>query len=245
MRISLELVPRNEASFQKQLEQVRTHFPQIDTINVPDLLRFELRSWRACACARRLFAHAIPHLRAIDIDLDAPLACAPLLRKAGIDEVLVVAGDAPVDMSRSVYGSSSVQVIRKLRRELPEVRVYAALDPYRQNFVDELEYAHEKLEAGAVGLFTQPFFDLRLLELWSELLTGIEVFWGVTSVTTEGSMRYWRARNKVVFPGSFEATLAWNRSLAQEALELVQAVAGNIYFMPIRTGIRAYLGGIL
>jgi methylenetetrahydrofolate reductase (NADPH) len=202
MRISVELVPRSVESLLEQLEQVTNYCPSADTINIPDVLRFELRSWQGCARAKDLFEHAIPHLRAMDVDLKAPLALGPFLRAHDIHEVLVVTGDAPVDMSHKVYGSSAIDLIKKLRVELPEVKIYAALDPYRQSFLAERDYALKKLEAGASGLFTQPFFDVRLMEVYADLLPGIEVFWGVTSVTSRRSARYWQTRNKVFFPRS-------------------------------------------
>ncbi|CAN5741836.1 hypothetical protein BH24DEI2_BH24DEI2_07450 [soil metagenome] len=154
VKLSIELVPRTLPKLEQELQAVAEHFPHIDTVNIPDLLRFETRSWQACACAKRFMPRAIPHLRAIDIDLSKPLKIAPFLEANSLREVLVVAGDAPADMSRTVYDTSSVQVIRKLRRELPQVTVYAALDPYRQSFAAELAYAEAKLEAGASGVFT-------------------------------------------------------------------------------------------
>ncbi len=181
----------------------------------------------------------------MDVDLKVPLKQGPYLRSHDIREVLVVTGDAPVDMSYKVYGSSAIDVIKKMRLELPEVKIYAALDPYRQSFVAERDYALQKLEAGATGLFTQPFFDVRLMEVYADLLAGIEVFWGVTSVTSPRSARYWKTRNKVFFPASFEPTLAWNRALAREALSFVRERDANIYFMPIRTDVKSYLEGIL
>ena len=245
MNISIELVPRTLCKLEQELEAVTHHFPQIDTVNIPDLLRFEMRSWQACACAKRFMPRAIPHLRAIDIDLSKPLAIAPFLEANQLQEVLVVAGDAPADMSRTVYDTSSVQLIRKLRRELPEVTVYAALDPYRQNFAGELSYAEAKLEAGASGFFTQPFFDLRLLEMYAELLRGVPVYWGVTTVTSESSLSYWRNRNKAVFPKGFEPNLAWCRSFARDALELAEQRDMNLYFMPIRASAVSFLKDVL
>jgi methylenetetrahydrofolate reductase (NADPH) len=244
-RISIELVPRSRSKFAAQLEEIRRHFPPDDTINVPVVLRFSMRSWQGCAAARPLFAHTIPHVRAMDIDLSRPLEIAPFLKEHGIGEVLVVTGDAPVDMSHEIFGSSSVEVIRKFRRELPDVKVYAAFDPYRQSFVEELGYAERKLDAGAAGLFTQPLFDLRLLDIYHELLAGVEVFWGVTSVLSERSAGYWHTRNRAVFPADFAPTAAWNRRLALGVLERIAATGGNVYFMPIRAGVREYLEGIL
>jgi methylenetetrahydrofolate reductase (NADPH) len=63
-----------------------------------------------------------------------------------------------------------VQLVRAIKAALPHVEVYAALDPYRNPLVRERDYALEKLEAGASGLFTQPFFDLRLMGVYRDLL---------------------------------------------------------------------------
>ena len=245
MRISIELVPRSRSKFSAQLEEVRRHFPAVDTVNVPDVLRFSLRSWQGCAHARPLFRNTIPHIRAMDIDLSRPLEVAPYLEEHGIGEVLVVTGDAPVDMAHPIYASTSIEVIAKFRHECPRLRIYAALDPYRQSLMAEREYALRKLDAGADGLFTQPLFDLRLLDIYGEMFAGVEVFWGLTSVMSERSAHYWRSRNRVVFPAGFEPTASWNRQLAREALERVRALGGNVYFMPIRAGVREYLEGIL
>jgi methylenetetrahydrofolate reductase (NADPH) len=245
VRISVELVPRGETSLLSELELIRARLPRVDTINIPDVLRFPLRSWQGCEVARRYYASAIPHLRAIDIDLDRPLPMAELLRQGGISEVLVVTGDAPADMSRVVYPSSSTDVIKKVKRELPGMTVYAALDPYRQSFRAERDYALRKLEVGADGLFTQPFFDLRLMVVWAELLPDAPVFWGFTSVTTQRSLSYWKTRNGAVFPADFEPSLAWNRALAARALRFAEERNAHLYFMPIRTGVLDYLEGVL
>lgn len=245
MKLSIELVPRTRLKLEQELQAVNTHFPNVDTVNIPDLLRFETRSWQACACAKRFVPRAIPHLRAIDIDLRKPLVVAPFLEANQLHEVLVVAGDAPADMSRTVYDTSSVQVIRKLRTELPQVTVYAALDPYRQSFAAELAYAEAKLEAGASGFFTQPFFDLRLLDMYAEFFRGVPVYWGVTTVTSESSLSYWRNRNKAVFPHHFEPNLAWCRGFAKDALAFAEKRDLSLYFMPIRASAVSFLKGIL
>lgn len=245
MRVSIELVPRSSEALARQLDEVRHGFPSIDTINIPDLLRFPLRSWQACAQAGSVMPYTIPHVRAMDVDPDAPLALAGWLAERPNAEVLVVSGDLPSDMSHPVYGSTVVQIIRRLKREHPGVTVYAAFDPYRQGLRRERDYAFEKLEAGATGLFTQPFFDRRLLEVAADLLAGTPVFWGFTSVVGEGSARYWETRNGVVFPSGFEPTLAWSRDLARQALAFGRERDADLYFMPIRIGPQRYLEGIL
>jgi methylenetetrahydrofolate reductase (NADPH) len=119
------------------------------------------------------------------------------------------------------------------------------LDPYRQSFASERDYALRKLEAGAAGLFTQPFFDLRLMAVYADLLPGVDIFWGVTTVTGARSLGYWQTRNRAVFPADFEPTLNHSRKLARGALELVRERRANLYFMPIRVGVREYLEGVL
>ena len=85
IEISIELVPRNEESLRRELSQVRNHFPQVERINIPDILRFDLRSWDGCAIAADYFPKTIPHLRAIDFDPDAPLQIVDKLSAAGIE----------------------------------------------------------------------------------------------------------------------------------------------------------------
>ena len=245
MNLSIELVPRSLEALETDLADLNTHFPQLDTVNIPDLLRFKMRSWHACHKAKTHMRRAIPHLRAIDVNPDKPLTVAPFLQKHGLDEILIVAGDAPSDMSRTVYDSTTPEVIRRFKAEMPGIKVYAALDPYRQNFVRELAYAEEKLAAGAVGLFSQPFFDLRLMAVYRELLAGVPVYWGVTPVTSKRSLGYWRNRNKAVFPGDFEPTLEWCQNLARDALEFAHQHDTNLYFMPIRTSPVEFLRGVL
>lgn len=244
-RISLELIPRTRSGLRAELAAVREHFPGVDTVNVPDLTRFSTRSWEGCAFARP-HLRAIPHIRAIDLNPKEPLPMSGPLLAHGIDEVLIVTGDAPSDMNRRVYNVDAEQAIRRFARELPHVRVYAGLDPYRQSFARERDYLERKLEAGAVGFFSQPFFDLRLMETYADLLPdGAEMWWGVTNVTSEGSANYWASRNNAVFPRSFDLSLEWNRQLAGDALQFARDRGQHVYFQPIRTDLREYLEGIL
>lgn len=251
MRVSIELVPRDRGALRSQVEETLCLGARVAVTNLPDLLRFELRSWDAALLAReqartvgRELA-AVPHLRAMDIDLDAVWEPGPRVRAAGIDEVVVVQGDPPVDMGHAMSGASSLQVIAKIRREHPDWTIYAALDPYRQGISQERDYALRKLDAGADGFFTQPFFDLRLLSAWRDLVPRVPIFWGVTSVTSVRSMRYWTTRNRAVFPSSFEPTLHWHRRFAADVVRFAEQHDADLYFMPIRVKIGEWLGDVL
>jgi methylenetetrahydrofolate reductase (NADPH) len=181
----------------------------------------------------------------MDVDLRRPWAPLAALDAAGVDEVLVITGDPPETMSHPVTGAGVLDVIKMIRRERPTWRVYAALDPYRAGFAAERDYLQRKLDAGAEAVFTQPFFDLRLMHVWRDLFPDLPIYWGVTSVTSDRAQRYWLTRNRAVFPAGFEPTLAWHQGFAREALAFAEATGTHIYFMPIRVGIRAWLGSLL
>lgn len=244
-KISIELVPRDQEALQQEMLLVRQHFPSIDTINIPDLLKFPLRSWNACTQATTLFPHTIPHLRAIDFDLDKPFPLIETFTESGIDSVLVIAGDQPQDMSRRVFRTSSSALIRALRKQMPELTIYAGIDPYRSGIKTELDYVKRKIDAGADGFFTQPFFDLRLMEIYHDLLQGIETFWGISPIMSVRSKDYWDNLNNAIFPPDFEPTLDWNRAFAKRALDFCKGTNSSIYFMPIRVDLVKYLTGIL
>ncbi len=244
-RISIELVPRSADALGLELVALKTHFPFIDTVNIPDLTRFSLRSHEACRLSQGHVRRAIPHLRAVATNLSALTPLLRYLDEAELHEVLVVAGDPPADMGTPSYPTTSTQLIRAIKSALPHVTVYGALDPYRQSLMRERDYALEKLEAGASGLFTQPFFDLRLMQVYAELLRGVTLYWGATTVTSKRSLGYWQNRNHAVFPAHFEPTLEWSRAFARDALAFAQQTGTNLYYMPIKDDVRAFLEGIL
>jgi methylenetetrahydrofolate reductase (NADPH) len=125
------------------------------------------------------------------------------------------------------------------------VRVLAAFDPYRSGLREEAEYARAKLEAGADGFFTQPFFDLRLAEICRDLLGPAEVWLGVSPVLTPAQRRYWEIKNRAFFPARFEPSLEWNRAFAKDCLALARSTGANLYLMPIRVDVVSYLDGVL
>jgi methylenetetrahydrofolate reductase (NADPH) len=244
-QVSIELVPRSLDSLDAELRTLTQRFPGVRTVNVPDLLRFPLRSWDACAHARQTLPTAIPHLRAMDFAPDRPFILREKLAAARIDTVLVVTGDPPQDLGHRVHATGPVELIRRIKREAPELTVYAGFDPYRSGVRDELGYIQAKRDAGADGFLSQPFFDLRLLDVWSELLGGDRVFWGVSPVLSARTRSYWETKNRAFFPRDFAPTLAWSRDFAARALAWARARDTNLYFMPIRVDLETWLGGIL
>jgi methylenetetrahydrofolate reductase (NADPH) len=241
MRLSVELVPRSEAGLVSDALIVKTMLPAASALNLPDITRFQMRSWEACQVTRRIVPASIPHLRAIDFGTGEVENVAEQLLQAGLREVLVVRGDPPHDLSRRTYPNSSEDVIRRLKHNFPQLVVYAAYDPYRSGFREELEAVKRKVNAGADGFFTQPIFDLNLLRVCTDILHGLNVFWGFAPVLGEKSRAYWEVTNKVIFPQEFEPTLAWNTAFTRRAIDLVREAGGNAYIMPIRIDLRKYL----
>lgn len=244
-RVSIELVPRDQAILEQELGMLNEQFASVGLINIPDLTRFEMRSWDGCVIAKKYFSNAIPHIRALDIDPDIPLPMRQTLIDNNINEVLIVTGDPHSDPTVPQYDVNAVDIIKKFKKEMPHLKIYAGIDQYRSGFQEEMLYLIEKQEAGAVGFFTQPFFDLRFMEIYGEILAGKEVFWGISPVTSEKSKAYWEKRNCVVFPKGFRPTLEWNRDFANQALQFARKTHTNIYFMPIRVDLGQYLNGIL
>jgi methylenetetrahydrofolate reductase (NADPH) len=245
MRISVELIPRGETEVHADAMAVREAMPDANAFNIPDLMRFPLRSWQACAVTSAILPASIPHIRAIDIPPGEALPMAEAILAAGLTEVLVIRGDPPHDISHRTYPNSSEDIIRRCKRYHPGLRVYAAFDPYRHGFRDELAGVARKLDSGADGFFTQPLFDLRLLEICAEMLRGQCVFWGIAPVLGERSQAYWETTNRVVFPAGFVPSMEWNRAFARDAIKLIRGLDANVYFMPIRVNLAKYLGGLM
>ncbi|MDR2747320.1 MAG: methylenetetrahydrofolate reductase [Treponema sp.] len=250
MLVSLEAVPRDAESLIAAAE-IAGRFRRIGLINIPDMLRFPLRSWDACGLLGDHLSRAsspgkrpdlMPHLRAIDFDPREPFPHAVYFRSHGIKKALVIAGDP--GKNRRAYPTETTAFIKKMRLELPELELYAAFDPYRSNIRYELDYLKAKEEAGASGFMSQPFFDLRLLEIYAEYLEGKNVFWGLSPVLSESSRNYWESRNRAVFPRSFRPDLPWNLDFGRRVLRFCETGRFNLYLMPIKIDLASYLDGL-
>ncbi|MBO4779696.1 MAG: methylenetetrahydrofolate reductase, partial [Selenomonadaceae bacterium] len=94
-RIAVEIIPRDEAGLQADIDVIKK-YPQVDCVNIPDLMSFELRPWQAAKITQPALP-TIPHVRAMDIDLKKPLPMRDDFINFGIREVLIIAGDPPKD----------------------------------------------------------------------------------------------------------------------------------------------------
>ncbi len=247
-RIAIELVLRDKETFKDEIKRVKDKFGNVvDAINIPDIEKFPFDSWQGCDLGKDYFQNIIPHFRAKYIHKDKPFVFKDCLVKNDIKEILVIAGDPPEDPDDpKFFNSSTLDIIKKFRKELPQIKVYAGIDQYRGDLKSEIKYAKEKLAAGAQGFFTNPFFDMDFMKLYEKYLEGIEIFWGICPVNTKSSQRYWEKRNNVIFPPNFTPSNEWSRSFARESLKFAQdRKKASLYFMPIIVDVEEYLTGIL
>ena len=236
---SIELVPRDLDRFAEEVDEVCRRFKQFEWLNIPDIKRLPVRSHEAALAVGHTPLRRVPHLRARDRSIEESLAILRSLVEAGVGDVLIVSGDPSAGENEKA--PTSLDVLRAAKDADLRVRLWAAFDPYRGDLRAELDYVQAKLEAGAVGLFTQPFFDLRMAEICLEQLEGIETFVGISPVTSEKSREYWERTNRVVFPPHFEATLEYCARLGGELIRMCQSRGQHVYLMPIRVDAVAFI----
>ncbi len=242
MQIALELVPKTLDSF---LEESKTHmnnFPKIRAINVPELRSVEIKSFEASEHLLKNGVAAIPHFRLIDRTLDDLEMKIEKLVSLGLKQVLLISGDPPLDAPDFVPSGIKIpQAIKHLKTKFKQLKVYAGQDTYRQSFKKEFDYCKEKLDAGADGFFTQPFFSESILNQWLEQLPGIEMWIGLSPVASKTSRNYWETINQVVFPPDFRFDLEGNAITSRRILTQIEAAGKNAYLMPIAISAEKYL----
>lgn len=243
MKISFEIVPRSAEAFIRQYEFVLSLGERIDMINVPDIQRFNLRSWELVNQIDQQRHIFVPHFRAIDFAIRNGTIF-QIIEHYQLSHVLLISGDPPEGINRQFYSTNVVDLIGAVKQRFPAIKIYAGFDPHRHGIQDEYNYIMRKVEAGASAFFSQPFFDTRMIEIYAEHLQGLETFIGISPITTASSKQYWEVKNKVKFPAGFQAEYDWNVKFANRALEIARNFDLNIYFMPIRIDLEKYFAGI-
>lgn len=237
----LELVPRDIDTLKTEASHLLNRFPQLSGINIPDVLRLPTRSTDAASSLLSENILAIPHIRAIDLPLETSLNTIKNLVKKGLTHVLIISGDLPQNPSHALHNVTPLQLIKALKAELPKLKIYAGLDPYRQSLKAEVAYGQEKLDAGANGFFTQPFFDTHLAEIFLDQFKNAEFFIGISPVLTETSLHYWTQKNNAVFPSDFVPNLDHAITIAKKLTDLAKIHGQNTYHMPIKVDPEVYL----
>lgn len=245
MRISVELVPRSRETLLDDLEVVRSD-ERVGMVNVPDLTGRRISSLEAARLlSPRSDLPIMPHIRAMDHEVERVEEIVECLEESDTGRVLVVRGDPPKNAERKVYDTTSAQLIAALKCVAPSLVVFAGFDPYR-DFGKEMERVQAKRDAGASGFFTQPLFSLPAIEVLASQLSDDVVFWGLTPVHSRWSCSYWE-RQGVMFPVDFAPTREWNARFARKVLRWVEKEFSqhSAYLMPIKVSVAQYLNDVL
>jgi len=241
MKFSFEIVPRTHDAFDEQYKFVSSLGESISMINVPDIQRFDIRSWETASKINRDIHQFIPHFRASDFSLESGHIF-QIIEEYQLEHVLLVSGDPPEGIKKQIYNTSVLDLIRVVKQKYPDITVHAGFDSHRNGVQDECHYVQRKIDAGATSFFSQPFYDLRMIEIYSELLRDVELFIGLSPITTISSMNYWEVKNKVQFPLNFKTDYAWNIDFSNKVIAMAKERNFNIYFMPIRINLADYFG---
>ncbi|MCK5889717.1 MAG: methylenetetrahydrofolate reductase [Methylococcales bacterium] len=245
MKFSFEIVPRTHQAFDEQYEFVSTLEKSISMINVPDIQRFDIRSWETGQKIDQTKHQFVPHFRAIDFSLSSG-DIFRVIEDNELNHVLLVSGDPPEGIKRKFYNTNVIDLIRSVKQQFPNITIHAGFDSHRNGTQDECQYIQRKIEAGASSFFSQPFYDLRMIEVYAEFMKkqDVETYIGVSPITTQPSMNYWTLKNKVHFPTAFRPDYDWNVEFTNNVINLGQEMVFNIYFMPIRINLSDYFGRI-
>ncbi|MBT5855319.1 methylenetetrahydrofolate reductase [bacterium] len=244
MRQFVELVPRDLDTLLEEARWVVDNYPNITGINIPDVLRLKNRSHDASKILLEAGIQALPHIRCIDRPQVETIDLVGELIELGLESVLIISGDPPDNPNILTYPVTPMQVVEQLKKRYPTLKVYCALDPYRQSFAKELDYCHYKMQAGADGFFTQPFFDADLARIYLDQLEDTEVFLGISPVLSEQSLGYWKTRNKAIFPKNFDLGIESHVALTKTLFSLLESRDQHCYMMPIRMPIRDYMTSV-
>lgn len=127
----------------------------------------------ACKIRRELGINTMPHLTCRDRNINASKALLLGLSVEDINDILIITGD-PIpnqfrDEVKTVYEFNSrklinhINILNQTLFDSP-FYLYAALNISARNFNAQLNQAKEKIEKGAVALFTQPVLSQRAFE---------------------------------------------------------------------------------
>ena len=239
MKFSFEIVPRSLPAFTEQYCFLQTLGAAINVINVPDIQRFAIRSWEIGKQIDADMYQFVPHFRAIDFKIDGS-DLFRIIEEHALKQILLVSGDPPEGIRREFHNTDVVDLIRVVKQRFPSLKIFAGFDPHRQGLQAECDYIQRKVDAGAEGFFSQPFYDSRMIDIYIDHMQGLDTYIGLSPITSLSSMNYWQVKNKVKFPREFRPDYAWNIEFANRTIETACAAGLNIYFMPIKIDLEQY-----
>ena len=157
----------------------------------------------------------MPHLTCIGHTRGELIELLDDYRRAGIDNILALAGDPPADGSPAAgdfsYASELIQLVRDTGEFDVAVAAFPELHPRSPDRATDRRHLADKLAMADVGI-TQFFFDVadytRMMDELGELGCETPVLPGVLPVINPASAKRFAAMNGAVFPDELDARLA-------------------------------------
>ncbi|MFC1617290.1 methylenetetrahydrofolate reductase [Candidatus Margulisiibacteriota bacterium] len=236
----IELVPKDLNLLIQQAEKC-LEFPEIAAINLPDIIDLPIRIEVGGKALLEKNIPCLPHFRAIDRTVEEHIKLIQEFIDLGMKECLIISGD---NENKKVEKASTLEVVREIKKAHPGLKVYCGMDQYRTSLSEELTYCEKKLQAGADGFFTQPFYDLNLVEFYLKQLQSTTIFLGISPVLSEQNYNWWKNKNKIVFPPEFEKTYPYHAKLAKSLEEIAESYNQHTYLMPIMADPIEYLNSV-
>jgi len=243
--VYLELIPNNLNTLLKEAKWALSNFKCINTINIPDILQIKIRSYDAAIYLEEHNIKTLPHIRVIDFSVPELIKLCQKLISKNIHQILLINGDPPPNQIQPIHKHNMPTIIQLIKKECPNLIIYAICDPYRQDLLTEINYCNEKISAGASGLFTQPIFTPHLSYILLEQLQHSKLFIGLSPVLSKKTYNYWVSRNNALFSPTFKITLKNNIIINKEIMKICKQYKQSNYIMPITTPLESYLKEVL
>ena len=152
-------------------------------------------------CTRRFPVDVMAHLTCIGATRDTLTGYLEKLRKAGVNNILALRGDLPVDMEpeAAVQGDfqHAADLVNFVRQQFPSmglaVAAYPSPHPESPTFASDWRYTVAKIREGADFVVTQLFFDVReyfsLVDRLADMGVNVPVIPGILPIQSFASLK--------------------------------------------------------
>ena len=172
---------------------------------------------------------AMPHLTCLDLDKETLKAFLDDFAEKGIENIMALRGDPPQGVRNFDFLSQDffcardlVKAIKKYGRFCIGVAVYPEGHIETSSLEEDLDYARQKIDAGADFAVTQMFFDntcyYRLLDRMEKKGINIPILPGILPITDIAKIEKFASICRATIPKNIRETMNkfTNNSLEQE-----------------------------
>jgi len=172
-----------------------------------------------------------PHLTCLDLSPDALESLLDGYKSKGIDNIMALRGDPPEGINDFSFSNQKFFCARDLVKAIKEygrfcvgVAVYPEGHIETASLDEDLDYAKQKIDAGADFAVTQMFFDntyyYRLLDRMKKKGIDIPVLPGILPLTDIAKVKQFASICRTTIPKNIEETMA---NLAKDSQEQEKA----------------------